>query len=129
MGGSEGQYKDRCGVPRKTERESWGHRTPLEVEVNIEVTMSVRAGTSTPKGRWEGWGETGVVRKGRGAVQGHTFAVHATAPSPARHRHLVLVGTGVTTLPTEPWGTRAAARVQVTVAPLALAAWERGRMG
>lgn len=70
-----------------------------------------------------------VVRKGRGAEEGHTFTVHALAPGPARHQHLLLVATGVTTLPTEPRGARAAARVQVTVAPLALAAWGKGRMG
>lgn len=60
---------------------------------------------------------------------GRTFAVHAAAPRTARHRHLVLVAAGVTALPTEPRGTRAAARVHVTVALLALAAWSGGRVG
>lgn len=62
-------------------------------------------------------------------VWGRTFAVHATAPRPARHEHLVLVATGVTALPAEPRGTRAAARVHVTVALLALATWGGGRVG
>lgn len=54
-----------------------------------------------------------------------TFAVHAAAPGTARHRHLVLVATGVAALPAEPRRTRAAARVHVTVALPALAAWSR----
>lgn len=49
--GSKGQCKDRCGVPRRTEREIWGHRTPLQVEVKAGVTRAVPS-----------WSEMGVVR-------------------------------------------------------------------
>lgn len=117
--GFKGQRRDKCRGPWKTRRESWGHGTPLEGEVNVGS-----AGQCGPCGRagarwvWSG-GARGCVAR--------TFTVHATAPRPARHRHLVLLATGVTALPTKPRGARAAACVQVTVAPLALAAWGGGR--
>lgn len=49
------------------------------------------------------------------------FTVYAMAPRPAWYRHLVLLAAGVTALPTEPWGTGAAACVRVTVALWTLA--------
>lgn len=48
--------------------------------------------------------------------------MYAMVPGPAWHRHLVLLAASVTPLPTEPWGTGAAARVWVTVALRTLAA-------
>lgn len=56
MGWSKGQCKDRCEVPQKIERESWGHRTP-EVEVNVGVTRrSVWSGNRTLLGKVGGLG-------------------------------------------------------------------------
>lgn len=95
------------------------------MDVNVGVTKSAwHWDRHHPRWSWEGrgsrvwpggWGQWGG--------QGHTFAVHAVAPRPSWHGHLVLVAAGVTALPTEPLGARAAARVDVTVAALALAPW------
>ena len=87
--------------------------------MNVRGTRSAGAGTCTAPGQ----GEPGVFRwPGQWAGQGRTFTVHTVAPRPSRHGHLVLVAAGLTAFPTEPRRARAAACVQVTVAPLALAA-------
>lgn len=72
-------------------------------------------------GREEGTSPLEVIQKQDHTVVTH-FTVYTMAPRPARYRHLVLLAAGVTALPTEPWGTGAAARVGVTVASGTLAA-------
>lgn len=66
--------------------------------------------------------QTGRTERAGRARRGRTFTVYAMVPGPAWHRHLVLLAASVTPLPTEPWGTGAAARVWVTVALRTLAA-------
>lgn len=72
-------------------------------------------------GREEGSSLLEVIQKQDHTVVTH-FTVYAMAPRPAWDRHLVLLVTGVAALPTEPWGTGAAACVGVTVASWTLAA-------
>lgn len=98
-------------------------------ESRLATGLQVRGALGpAPPSRAGGWGEAGWPG-GAGGLQERTFAVHARAPGPAGHGHLVLVAAGVTALPAEPRGARAAARVQVTGAPLALAAWGGGEDG
>lgn len=65
-----------------------------------------------------------MPRPGRhnAGAQGRTFTVDAVAPGPTGYHDLVLLAACIAALPAEPRGAGAAARVHVTVAPLALAA-------
>lgn len=101
---------------QKTEREL-GPEGCSEVQMNgCGHQVSRGWDLALPQGR--------VSKVFRWPGQGHTFTVHAVAPRSSWHGHLVLVAAGLTALPLSPGG-HAAARVQVTVAPLALAALGR----
>ena len=120
------------------QRSAWGRGVNTRAGVGSLGNLRGRAGPPGSPGNEISVGAPGGQKpgppptSGTGCVGGrgrHTFAVHAAvAPRPSGHRHLVLMAAGVTALPTEPRGAGAAARVQVTVAPPALAAW-RGRGG
>lgn len=99
----------------------WGAEVPLNTGKEHQIMTGLKPHTPGRIGRVDG-------QRLRSVRWGRTFTVYAMAPRPAWYRHLVLLAAGVTALPTEPWGTGAAACVRVTVALWTLATCsKRGR--